>query len=101
MAATTVTLQLNATDFAGDWATRSAGEARTGTGAYGDPFRRPAARRVDQIAVYMNELRGAVEAIKQEVHSPNIVDTRSSRANVEYGTPALYTGMRFALLNFA
>ena len=32
---TTVTLQLNATNVAGDWATRSAGTARTGTGALG------------------------------------------------------------------
>jgi hypothetical protein len=94
---TIVTLQLNATDVAGDWATRAAGTARTGTGAYGAAHSRPASRRMDQIAVYMNELRGAVEAIRQDVHSPSYADSRSSRADVEWGTPALYCGMRFVL----
>lgn len=94
---TIVTLQLNATDVAGDWATRSAGTARTGTGSYGDPRRRVVSRRVDELAVYMSELRGAVEAIRQDVHSASMADTRSSRADVEWGTPALYCGMRFAV----
>ncbi|MEO6867872.1 MAG: hypothetical protein ABI200_07615 [Gaiellales bacterium] len=94
---TTVTLQLNATDVAGDWATRTAGEARTGTGPFGDPLARPVSRRTDELAVYMNELRGAVEAIRQDVHSPSIAETHTSRADIDWATPALYRGMRFVL----
>jgi hypothetical protein len=92
---TIVTLQLNATNVAGDWATRSAGTARTGTGALGARTRSVASRRSDQVAVYLNELRGAVESIKRGAHSPSMADSRTEIAEVGYGTPALYSGMRF------
>ncbi len=92
---TTVTLQLNAINVAGDWATRSAGTARTGTGALGARNRRIHARRADEVAVYLSELRGAVESIKRGAHSPSIADSRTEVVGVAYGTPALYRGMRF------
>ena len=92
---TIVTLQLNATNVAGDWATRSAGTARTGTGALGARTRSVASRRSDQVAVYLNELRGAVESIKRGAHSPSMADSCTDMVEVGYGTPALYSGMRF------
>jgi hypothetical protein len=92
---TTVTLQLNATNVAGDWATRPAGEARTGTGALGARTRSVHTRHIDEVAVHLNELRGAVESIKRGAHSPNISDSCTDVAEVGYGAPALYMGMRF------
>ena len=94
---TFVTMQLNATTAAGDWATRPAGEARTGTGALGAASRRIASRRTDEVMVYMSELRGAVEAIRRGAHSPNIADSRTETLDLSFGTPALYTGIRFAV----
>ena len=95
--ATFVTLQLNAIDVAGDWAVRSAGTARTGTGALGARTRRVHTRRTDHVAIYLSELRGAVEAMKADTHSPNIAESRTEAAEVEFGAPALYHGMRFSL----
>ena len=92
---TTVTVPLNATNVAGDWATRSAGTARTGTGALGARTRSIHARRTDEVAVYLSELRGAVESIKRGAHSPSLADRRTEVVEVAYGTPALYCGMRF------
>lgn len=92
---TIVTLQLNATNAAGDWATRSAGTARTGTGALGARSRSVRSRRTDEVAVYLNELRGAVESIKRGAHSPSMADSRTEIAEVGYGAPAMYSGMRF------
>jgi len=92
---TTVTLQLNATNVAGDWATRSAGIARTGTGALGARTRSVHSRRSDQVAVFLGELRGAVESIKRGAHSPSMADSRTEVAELAYGTPAMYCGMRF------
>lgn len=94
---TFVTLQLNATDVAGDWATRSAGTARTGTGSFGARERSVAARRSDQVAIYLGELRGAVEAMRSGAHSPNMSDSRTEVAELGWGTPAMYCGMRFAI----
>lgn len=94
---TTVTLQLNATNVAGDWATKPAGTARTGTGALGARTRSVQARRSDEVAVYLNELRGAVESIKRGAHSPSIADSRTEVAEVAYGEPAMYRGIRFAM----
>ncbi len=92
---TTVTLQLNATNVAGDWATRPAGTAVTGTGALGARTRSVNSRRSDQVAVYLNELRGAVESIKRGAHSPSMSDSRTEVAELGFGTPAMYSGMRF------
>lgn len=92
-----VTLQLNATNVAGDWATRHAGTARTGTGALGARTRSVQARRTDEVAVYLNELRGAVESIRRGAHSPSIADSRTDVAEIGYGTPALYQGLRFCV----
>lgn len=92
---TTVTLQLNATNVAGDWATRPAGEARTGTGTLGGRRRSLATRRSDEVAVYLGELRGAVESIKKGAHSPNLADSRTDAVDVGYGTPIMYSGLRF------
>ncbi len=92
---TTVTLQLNAINVAGDWATRPAGEARTGTGDLGARTRSVNARHSDEVAVFLSELRGAVESIKRGAHSPSIADSRTEVAELGYGTPAMYTGMRF------
>ena len=92
---TTVTLQLNAIDVAGDWATRHAGTARTGTGKLGARTRSVQSRRTDEVAVHLNELRGAVESIKRGAHSPNLADSRTEVAEVGYGSPAMYLGMRF------
>lgn len=94
---TTVTLQLNAIDVAGDWATRSAGNARTGTGRLGSGVRRDGTQGVtDETIVLVSQLRGAVEAIRRGAHSPNIAESRSDVAEIGWGTPALYCGMRFA-----
>jgi hypothetical protein len=95
--ATFVTLQLNAINVAGDWAIRSAGESRTGTGELGARTRRVNARHTDNVAVYLSELRGAVEAIKQGAHSPNIAESRTEVAEVGFGAPAMYHGMRFSI----
>lgn len=92
---TIVTLQLNATNVAGDWATRSAGTARTGTGEMGARTRSVHTRHMDQVAVHLNELRGAVESIKRGAHSPSMADSRTDIAEVGYGAPAMYMGMRF------
>lgn len=94
---TTVTLQLNATDVAGDWATRPAGTSRTGTGALGARSRGVNAGRQDELAVYLSELRGAVESIKRGAHSPSIADSRTNVAELGFGTPALYCGIRFVV----
>ena len=94
---TTVTLQLNATNVAGDWATRPAGLARTGTGDLGARTRTVNARRDDEIAVYLSELRGAVESIKRGAHSPSMADSRTDVAELGYGTPAMYCGIRFVV----
>ncbi|MCW2972752.1 MAG: hypothetical protein JWN72_1025 [Thermoleophilia bacterium] len=95
--ATFVTLQLNATDVAGDWAIRSAGTSRTATGEMGARTRRVNARRSDHVAVYLSELRGAVEAIKAGAHSPNIAESRTEGGVVGFGAPAMYHGMRFSI----
>lgn len=97
MTATFVTLQLNATNVAGDWATREAGSARTGTGDLGARTRTVHSRRSDEVAVYLSELRGAVESIKRGAHSPSIADSRTDVAEVGYGTPLMYHGIRFAV----
>jgi hypothetical protein len=94
---TTVTLQLNATDVAGDWATRHAGIARTGTGRLGARSRSIATRRTDEVAVFLSELRGAVESIKRGAYSPSIADSRTEAVEVGYGTPLMYLGIRFAV----
>lgn len=94
---TTVTLQLNAIDVAGDWAVRPAGTARTGTGALGARSRSVQSRRSDEVAVYLNELRGAVESIKRGAHSPSIADSRTEVVEVAYGEPAMYHGIRFCV----
>ena len=94
---TMVTLQLNATNEAGDWATRPAGMARTGTGDLGARGRTVHARRDDEVAVYLSELRGAVESIKRGAHSPSIADSRTDVAELGFGTPALYCGIRFVV----
>ncbi len=91
----TVSLQLNATNVAGDWATRNAGTARTGTGDLGARTRSVQTRRSDEVAVYLNELRGAVESIKRGAHSPNIMDSRTEVAEIAFGSPAMYSGLRF------
>lgn len=92
-----VTLQLNATTVAGDWATRPAGDARTGTGELGAPTRSVNAGLDDEIAIYLADLRGAVESIKRGAHSPTIADSRTEMIELGYGTPALYSGIRFAI----
>lgn len=92
---TTVTLQLNATNVAGDWATREAGSARTGTGRLASRGNR--SRRGDRVAVYLSELRGAVEAIRRGAHSPNLADSRTDVAEISFGTPAMYCGIRFSV----
>lgn len=92
-----VTLQLNATTVAGDWATRPAGAARTGTGDLGAQTRSVNASRDDEVAVYLSELRGAVESIRRGAHSPSIADSRTDVIELGYGTPALYSGIRFAI----
>ncbi|MCW2925380.1 MAG: hypothetical protein JWM98_2784 [Thermoleophilia bacterium] len=94
---TTVTLQLNAANVAGDWATRSAGTARTGTGDLGASSRAPRSPRTDEIAVYLSELRGAVESIRRGAHSPSLADSRTEVAELAFGTPAMYCGIRFAI----
>jgi hypothetical protein len=94
---TTVTLQLNASTAAGDWATRPAGEARTGTGDLGARTRGVNASRQDEIAVYLSELRGAVESIKKGAHSPTLADSRTDAVELGYGTPAMYCGIRFVV----
>jgi hypothetical protein len=94
---TFVTLQLNATDVAGDWATRHAGTARTGTGRLGARTRTVHPRRTDEVAVFLNELRGAVESIRRGAHSPSIADSRTDIVEVGYGTPLMYQGIRFAI----
>jgi hypothetical protein len=94
---TTVTLQLNATDVAGDWATRNAGTARTGTGRLGARARTVQSRRTDEVAVFLNDLRGVVESIRRGAHSPSIADSRTDIAEVGYGTPLMYHGIRFAI----
>ncbi len=94
---TTVTLQLNATNVAGDWATRPAGTARTGTGILGARTRTVHSRRTDEVAVYLSELRGAVESIRRGAISPSIGESRTDPAEVGYGTPLMYHGIRFAV----
>ena len=92
---TTITLQLNATNVAGDWATRSAGTARTATGKLGARTRTVQSRRSDEVAVYLSDLRGAMESIKRGAHSPSMADSRTDVSEIAYGTPAMYCGMRF------
>jgi hypothetical protein len=94
---TTVTLQLNATNVAGDWATRSAGTARTGTGELGERTRSVHTNQSDEVAVFLSELRGAVESIKRGAHSPNIGDSRTEVAALSYGTPRMYRGLCFLI----
>lgn len=93
---TTVTLQLNATDAAGDWATRTCGDSRTGTGSLGDGIR-ATPRITDDVVIHVSELRGAVEAIRRGPSSINLAETRSDAGDITWGTPALYCGMRFAI----
>jgi hypothetical protein len=94
---TTVTLQLNATNVAGDWATRPAGSARTGTGRLGARSRSVHSRRSDEIAVHLGELRGAVESIRRGAFSPSISESRTEIVEVGFGTPLMYMGIRFAV----
>jgi len=94
---TTVTLQLNATDHAGDWANRPVGSAGSGTGSLGAPTRTLEPHRGDDFVVAMSELRGIVDSIKRGTHSPNMADSRTDIVEVGYGTPIMYTGMRFAI----
>lgn len=86
-----VTMQLNAPNVAGDWATRPAGAARNGTGEIGG------GDASTDVAVVLFDLRGAVESLRRGAHSPNIADSRTEVAELSYGTPALYCGMRFAV----
>lgn len=94
---TTVTLQLNAIDHAGDWANRPATQAQTRTGELGAGHRHVNASADEQVLIRMSELRGAVEAIRSGAHSPTLADSRTEEAVVGFGTPALYCGMRFDL----
>lgn len=94
---TFVTLQLNAIDVAGDWATRPAGESRTGTGDLGASTRQLRSVTGGELAVYLSELRGAVEAIRRGEYSANIAETRTQFAELGFGTPIAYRGLRFAV----
>jgi hypothetical protein len=97
----TVTLQLNSVETAGDWANRPTFEgSRTATGELGARTRRVNARHDDHVAVYLSELRGGIESIKRGAYSPNMPDSRTEVADIDYGTPALYCGMRFSVANF-
>lgn len=98
---TTVTLQLNAINVAGDWATRPAGSARTGTGRLGGETVRVArpSRVSDELAIHLFGLRGAIEAVRRGTHSPTLADSRTGDDDVAFGTPALYRGMWFAIGN--
>lgn len=94
----TVTMQLNAINHAGDWATRSAGRAGTGTGALGARTRQTAAMRAEaELAVRLNGLRGAVESMRRGVGRVTIADTATAETPSEFGTPAMYCGIRFAI----
>jgi hypothetical protein len=96
---TFVTLQLNASPVAGDWATRSAGAARTATSLRERPAapRSAARRELDELAVHLCGLRGAIESVKRGPCGPSVAITRTGHADVTYGSPALYRGMWFAL----
>jgi len=93
----TVTLQLNAINFAGDWATRPAGAARSGTGKLGATTRRLRSARADMNVVHLSELRGAIESLRRGAHSPTMADSRTEAADIAFGTPSMYCGMRFAI----
>ncbi|MCB0878581.1 MAG: hypothetical protein KDC46_06330 [Thermoleophilia bacterium] len=97
MTTTTVTLQLNATNVAGDWATRSAGTSRSGTGHLGRTSRIFRSRRTDEVAVHLFDLRGAVESIRKSPFSSSMVENRTDAVEVGYGTPLMYHGIRFAV----
>jgi hypothetical protein len=92
-----VTLQLNASTVAGDWATLPAGASRSGTGDLGASTREVHTSQSDEIAVFLSELRGAVESIKRGAHSPSMPDSRTDVAQVSYGTPLMYRGMCFVI----
>ena len=94
---TTVTLQLNATNVAGDWATRSAGTARTGTGRLGRRTRTVQSRKGDEVAVLLSELRGAVESIRKSPFSASLVENRTDVIDVNYGSPLMYHGICFVV----
>ncbi|MCW2959961.1 MAG: hypothetical protein JWM25_380 [Thermoleophilia bacterium] len=97
----TVTLQLSSVETAGDWANRPASTGRrTATGELGARTRRVNARRNDQVAVYLSELRGGIESIKRGAFGPTMADSRTDFVDVEYGTPAMYSGMRFGIVTF-
>ena len=87
----TVTMQLNVgNNVAGDWANRTAAAA-IGTLK---PVRRLAPGQ-DEILVRLHSLRGAVEAMRADTHGASLADTRTARASMAFGTPALYRGMAF------
>lgn len=94
---TTVTMQLNTADHAGDWANRPAAKAQTGTGTLGAWNRSVHMTKADELAVRMSDLRGTVEAMQTGAHSPTLADSSTGTAAVEFGAPALYCGMRFDL----
>lgn len=98
---TSVTLQLNAINVAGDWATRSAGSARTGTGNLGAAVagRELPTHATNELAIHLSGLRGAIEAIRRGSHGPTIADSRTEHVDVQFGSPALYRGMWFAIGN--
>lgn len=91
-----ISLQLNAVDVAGDWATRNAGESRTATGSVA-AARTASAAHSDEIAIYIHGLRGGIEAMQRGAVSRSISDTRTNEGAMAWCTPALYCGMRFSI----
>lgn len=94
---TTVTLQLNANNVAGDWANRSTGSSSIGTGDIGSPARRLPTRRSHEVAVLLSDFRGAVESIRRGAHSKSIAKSSTNAMDVSFGNPLMYQGIRFAV----
>lgn len=91
-----VMMQLNVgANEAGDWANRRTGQSATPTALL--PGRVAHSHESVELVIRLHDLRGAVEAMRNDSHGPTMADTRTMRGTIGYGSPVAYRGLRFIL----
>lgn len=91
-----VTLQLNlGHNEAGDWANHISGDGVTATTCAEGSNPLLPSQPQSELMIRLHDLRGAVEAMKDEPYGATIAETSTANASIGYGDPLMYHGMCF------
>jgi hypothetical protein len=85
-----------ASDDVTGWASRTGGTASSRTArvmSNGAEKRAPRA----EVLIRLHDLRGAILAIRDKAHGPNLPETRTVAGNIAYGSPNSYRGLLFVV----